>query len=99
MVVWSKLGNEADEASTRKAYLSVGGDVSPVEKARILGLTDGDARTVPYRANRAVLFRSSLYHKTDKHSFKEGFENCRINFTLLFGWQEDVRCRGAAGAA
>jgi len=95
MVVWSKLGNELDDASTRRAYANVGGDVSPEEKARILGLTDSDAATVPYRANRAVLFRSSLYHKTDKHSFRPGFKNCRINFTLLFGRQEDVRCRSS----
>ena len=44
------------------------------------------------------LFTSSLYHKTDRHNFRKGFSNCRINYTLLFGWQEDVRCRAAASA-
>lgn len=41
--------------------------------------------TVPYRANRIVIFDSALYHKTDTFHFKKGYENRRINLTLLFG--------------
>ena len=41
--------------------------------------------TVPYRANRAVIFDSDLFHETDVISFKPGYENRRINVTLLFG--------------
>jgi hypothetical protein len=40
---------------------------------------------VPYRANRAVLFRSRLLHWSDAPEFTEGYENHRINVTLLFG--------------
>ena len=40
---------------------------------------------IPYRCNRAVLFNSSLFHETDRISFKEGYENRRINVTYLFG--------------
>jgi tetratricopeptide (TPR) repeat protein len=40
---------------------------------------------VPYRANRAVIFDSSLFHETDELSFKEGFKNRRTNITYLFG--------------
>jgi hypothetical protein len=40
---------------------------------------------IPYRANRAVMFDSSLFHETDDLSFKEGFENRRTNITYLFG--------------
>lgn len=40
---------------------------------------------VPYRQNRAVLFNSDLFHRTDDIRFKEGYENRRINITLLFG--------------
>ena len=43
------------------------------------------ARTVPYRANRAVLFNSKLFHETDTIRFKGGYENRRINVTYLFG--------------
>ena len=41
--------------------------------------------TVPYRANRAVIFDSDLFHETDKFSFKDGYLNRRINLTLLYG--------------
>lgn len=41
--------------------------------------------TVPYRANRAVIFDSDLFHETDVIRFKPGYENRRINITLLFG--------------
>lgn len=40
---------------------------------------------VPYRQNRAVVFNSDLFHATDEFHFKEGYENRRINITLLFG--------------
>jgi tetratricopeptide (TPR) repeat protein len=41
--------------------------------------------TVPYRQNRAVIFNSDLFHETDKITFAEGYENRRINITLLYG--------------
>jgi len=41
--------------------------------------------TVPYRANRAVIFDSDLFHKTDDVTFKGGYLNRRINCTILFG--------------
>lgn len=40
---------------------------------------------VPHRSNRAVIFKSSLIHKTDDCAFKTGYENKRINVSLLFG--------------
>ncbi len=41
--------------------------------------------TVPYLANRAVVFDSDLFHETDRIAFKEGYLNRRINITMLFG--------------
>jgi tetratricopeptide (TPR) repeat protein len=41
--------------------------------------------TVPYRANRAVIFDSDLFHETDKIRFQEGYLNRRINVTMLYG--------------
>ena len=41
--------------------------------------------TVPYRANRAVIFDSNLFHKTDRIDFAPGYENRRINITMLYG--------------
>jgi Tetratricopeptide repeat len=40
---------------------------------------------VPYRANRAVLFRSRLFHQSDQPEFAAGYENHRINITFLYG--------------
>ncbi len=41
--------------------------------------------TVPYRGNRAVIFDSQLLHKTDRIRFRHGYDNRRINVTLLYG--------------
>jgi hypothetical protein len=40
---------------------------------------------VPYRQNRAVMLNSDLFHETGKLSFRDGYENRRINITMLFG--------------
>jgi tetratricopeptide (TPR) repeat protein len=40
---------------------------------------------LPYRANRAVIFDSDLFHETDTIRFKNGYCNRRINITLLYG--------------
>jgi hypothetical protein len=44
--------------------------------------------TVPYRANRAVIFDSDLFHETDKIVFREGYTNRRLNITMLYGTRE-----------
>jgi hypothetical protein len=43
------------------------------------------AVTVPYRCNRAIVFDSMIAHSTDRFRFKDGYENRRINITLLYG--------------
>jgi tetratricopeptide (TPR) repeat protein len=40
---------------------------------------------IPYRANRAVVFDSDLFHETDELDFRPGYTNRRINITLLYG--------------
>lgn len=40
---------------------------------------------VPYRQNRAVIFNSDLFHRTDSFDFQPGYENRRINVTMLYG--------------
>jgi tetratricopeptide (TPR) repeat protein len=45
----------------------------------------GDSLVVPYRQNRAVLFRSRLFHHSDRPEFASEYENHRINLTLLYG--------------
>jgi tetratricopeptide (TPR) repeat protein len=41
--------------------------------------------TIPYRANRAVIFDSDLFHETDRIAFRDGYANRRINITMLYG--------------
>ena len=43
--------------------------------------------TVAHRQNRAVIFNSNLFHESDAFRFKEGYENRRINITMLFGFR------------
>jgi tetratricopeptide (TPR) repeat protein len=50
-------------------------------------LKESGARAVriPYRANRAVVFNSDLFHETDTIHFKDDYLSRRINITLLYG--------------
>jgi hypothetical protein len=43
------------------------------------------AVTIPYRANRAIIFNSRYFHKTDELNFSRSYEDRRINVTLLYG--------------
>ena len=43
---------------------------------------------IPYRANRAIVFNSRYFHKTDAINFSPNFEDRRVNVTLLFGRHE-----------
>ncbi|MBM3343568.1 MAG: hypothetical protein FJY56_15875 [Betaproteobacteria bacterium] len=50
-----------------------------------LKVSNAQSVRVPYRENRCVLFDSSLIHVTDQIHFKPGYENRRVNVTLLYG--------------
>lgn len=59
-------------------------------KPRILAwLNEAGAQAIriPYRANRAVVFNSDLFHETDEISFKDDYVSRRINITLLYGYR------------
>ncbi len=49
-----------------------------------------EAIRIPYRANRAVVFNSDLFHETDDSTFKDGYLNRRINITLLYGYRHQA---------
>lgn len=80
LVVWDKM------APLDWDFAAYNGDV---ERTRAF-LRDSGALsvTVPYRANRAVIFDSDLFHETDTIAFRDGYENRRINVTLLYGRRE-----------
>lgn len=44
-----------------------------------------DAKVIPHRCNRAVIFKSTQFHRTDTFKFKDDYLSHRINVSLLFG--------------
>lgn len=82
---WSISGYEADQKRI----------VSFLEQA------PQNRLTVPYKENRAVLFRSQLFHWSDAPEFAAGYDNHRINLTFIYGrrstatWDSTVRPRHA----
>lgn len=42
-------------------------------------------RKIEYRYNRAIFFDGSYFHKTDNVNMKDGDENRRVSYTMLFG--------------
>jgi hypothetical protein len=60
-------------------------NVDPQTGRAFLERQGAKAITVPYRANRAVIFDSDLFHETDAIHFAPGYCNRRINLTLLYG--------------
>jgi hypothetical protein len=44
---------------------------------------------IPYKHNRAIIFNSDLFHASDGLRFKSGYENRRINITMLYGDREN----------
>lgn len=43
------------------------------------------ASSVPYRFNRAVIFRSGMFHESQEAEFEHCYDGLRINLTMLFG--------------
>jgi len=58
------------------------------EIERWIAENDTDPVEIPYRANRAVIFDSRLFHGSGPVRFADGYENRRINITLLFGYPQ-----------
>ena len=63
---------------------------NPGKLKTFLRVHNANSQRVPYRENRCVLFDSSLIHVTDELHFKPGYDNRRVNVTLLYG-----RARGS----
>jgi len=59
---------------------------SPAVLQRIMAyLEDANTTTIPYHENRAVMFYSNMFHRSDRFRFKPGYVNRRMNVTMLFG--------------
>ena len=77
LVIWDKC------APPEWDFAAYNGEAAPIRA--FLARSNARSVTVPYRANRAVIFDSDLFHETDRMHFKPGYENRRINITLLYG--------------
>jgi hypothetical protein len=44
---------------------------------------------IPYRENRAIIFNSDLFHASAGLRFRPGYENRRVNITMLYGDREN----------
>mmetsp|Transcript_1566 Transcript_1566/g.3515 ORF Transcript_1566/g.3515 Transcript_1566/m.3515 type:complete len:430 (-) Transcript_1566:60-1349(-) len=64
------------------------GDKPRVEE--LIASTGGWKLTVPYVENRAVLFDSTYFHRTDDMKFRKGYKNRRINVTFLYGKRKNL---------
>jgi tetratricopeptide (TPR) repeat protein len=79
LVVWDK---EAPREWNFKDYNNTANEPQVRE---FLVSSGAKAVTIPYRANRAVIFNSDLFHETDRFHFKDDYESRRLNITLLYG--------------
>lgn len=60
---------------------------NPLDKKKIreeLKKSKGNTKIIAHKQNAAVIFNSNLLHETDTYEFKDGYENRRINVTMLF---------------
>ena len=75
------------EAPKEWNFNSYNNDIEKIKKE--LKRSKGETKAISYKGNRAVVFNSNLFHETDTYTFKEGYENRRINVTMLFGNRKD----------
>jgi len=68
-----------------------GAEVAQSRIHKFLSENEANEIVVPYRQNRAVVFNSDLFHATDEFHFRDGYENRRINITMLFGLRKDYK--------
>jgi len=59
-------------------------------------VSEKDKFTVPFRTNRAILFKSRMLHETEEFNFPaSGYKNRRINLTLMFGDRKQQKRKSA----
>ena len=76
MIIWKK---KPDINSSFMDFNSIDSSSKLLDE-----VSNVDSVKVAYKANRAVIFNSKLYHATDDIKFKKGYKNRRVNVTLLY---------------
>jgi hypothetical protein len=77
MVIWNLAARSEEELRYYNGHER--------ELSALLERSGAKAHHIAHRANRAVIFASRLFHKTDDCRFREGYLNKRINVSFLFG--------------
>jgi hypothetical protein len=57
---------------------------NPEKAALYLIENDAEKISVPYKFNRLIVFNSMFFHKTQRVTCKDGYENRRVNYTFLY---------------
>ena len=79
LIVWDKEApRDWDFAAYNSTALQPG-------IADFLKRSGAEAKKVPYRENRAVIFNSDLFHESDTCVFRDDYESRRLNITFLYG--------------
>ena len=79
LIVWDK---EAPRDWDFAAYNSTALQSGIVD---FLKQSGAEAKKIPYRENRAVIFNSDLFHESDTCVFRDDYESRRLNITFLYG--------------
>ena len=89
LVVWDKTA----PSDWSYADYNSGGD----RVKQFLDEHDAKSHVIPYRENRAVLFKGHLFHRTDDFRFAPGFANRRRSVTFLFRRPQGLMTRQHPG--
>lgn len=73
-----------DERVPRRYFHASTEEIDAIH-AQMINRPDAKPHVIPYRGNRAMLFRCDTLHATDRMSFREGYENRRVSLTFLYG--------------
>ena len=82
LVVWDK------EAPDDWDFAEYNNDKNKHKIQKFLEDSGAKPITIPHRQNRAAIFNSNLFHKTDAIDFHDNYESRRINVTLLYGHRQ-----------
>ena len=73
-----------DERVPRRYFHASTEEIDAIH-AQMVNRPGARPHVIPYRGNRAMLFRCDTLHATDRMSFREGYENRRVSLTFLYG--------------
>jgi Flp pilus assembly protein TadD len=77
MEIWDLAAPDVD---AQRTYSS-----SETAVREFLNRSNAKSVIIPHRSNRAVIFKSALFHRTDTFKFRTDYLSRRINVSLLFG--------------